>query len=108
MPEFELHVTRGKIPPKDLQATIDEILAEIATGEGELADETRAVGMPVDGETRISVRSPSAGFDPATMLLLYFASAAGREVGKRFWVKVLWPEIRRRRGADAVGGDSES
>ncbi|HZV75793.1 MAG TPA: hypothetical protein VFF79_18960 [Conexibacter sp.] len=63
--------------------------------------------MPVDGETKISVRTPSAGFDPVTMLLLYFASADGKEIGKRFWLEVLRPEIRRRRGADAVGEDVE-
>jgi hypothetical protein len=104
----ELYVERGEATKDELQETIDEILAEIATGEGELADEARAVGMSVDADTTIVVEEASQGFVPFAALALAFAGAAGKELAERFWEDVLLPEIRRRRSADAVGDRCEA
>jgi hypothetical protein len=99
----EIHVERGQATRDELQETIDQIMAEIATGHGELADETRAVGLSVDSSTGIAVNEAAQGFVPFAALLLAFAGGAGKELAGRFWVDVLKPEIRRRLGADAVG-----
>src|SRR5450759_846731 len=104
----ELYVERGEATKDEVQETIDEILAEIATGEGQLADETRVVGMSVDVDTTIVVKEAAQGFVPFAALALAFAGAAGKKLAERFWEDVLLPEIRRRRTADAVGDRYEA
>jgi hypothetical protein len=102
MSTTELYVKRGSATREELQETIDEILAEIAVGEGELADEARAAGMTVDADTKITVQEDQ-GFEPISMLALAFLGGVGKGLASKFWDDVVRPEIRRRRGADSVG-----
>lgn len=103
MESTELYVERGRATSRQLQETIDEILTEIASGKGELADEAGAVGISVDASTKISVSDAGQGFEPFSALILAFAGGIGKGLAAKFWVDVIRPEIRRRRGADSVG-----
>jgi hypothetical protein len=102
-----LYVERGSATGEELQGTIDAIVADIATGQGELADEARAAGVRADVYTGITVSEDAQGFLPFAALLVVFAGSAGKELAGRFWEDVLLPEIRRRQGADAVGDRHE-
>src|SRR5688572_5296388 len=100
MDTTELLVERGRATPAELQETIDEILAEIASGQGEVASETRNLGVEINAESRITVRDNAQGFEPFSALALAFATGVGKALVTRFWDDVIRPEIRRRRGAD--------
>jgi hypothetical protein len=103
MEETKLFVKRGKAENAALQETIDEIVAEIRMGEGEAATEARATGLEADGDLTVKVTDPGQGFEPVSTLAVVLVGAFGKELAKRVWVDVIRPEIRRRRGADAVG-----
>lgn len=107
MDETALYVSRGETEPDDLRTTIQDVLVEIATGEGELATEAQAAGLETGEEVQITVEEAGQNFLPAAALVLVFVKAGGAAAGttlaKKLWSDVLLPEVRRRRGANAVG-----
>lgn len=103
MQETTLLVERGNASNSALQETIDQIVAEIEKDESDLAAEARTLGLGETNELKVTVTDPGQGFEPVSTLAVVLVGAMGKEIAKRVWVEVIRPEIRRRRGADAVG-----
>ena len=96
-----LRFGRGQAATDVLQAVVDEALTELADDA-----QARAVGVsPVDlaGVTS-SVAEDRHGADP-TVAAIVVAVAGGltKDAALRLWDNVLWPRIKRRLGAKAVG-----
>jgi hypothetical protein len=103
MDKIVLYVDRGAARPDDLQESIEEILAESTSGESELTEEASALGLTSENKPTIAVEETAQGFEPLSTLAIVFVGAVGKELARRLWVEVIRPEIKRRRGADAVG-----
>jgi hypothetical protein len=106
-----LYVARDGANAEQIQETLDAILAEIASDESELAAEARRAGLAPGETLTITVEETAPGFIPLAALALVFVKAAGTGAGgyaaRRLWEDVIRPEVRRRRGANAVGRDVE-
>jgi hypothetical protein len=105
MDRVDIRVEAGVSTLADVQTAIDEILADLRAG-GDLAEDARAQGLELPEDLTITAEEP-AGLEPVTAIIVAFAGAAGKEFAKRAWNDLILPEIRRRRGADAVGPSRE-
>lgn len=96
-----LRFGRGQAATDAVQAVIDEALTALADDE-----QARAAGVhPGDvAGMAISVSEDRQGADP-TVVAIVVAVAGGltKDAALRLWDNVLWPRIKRRLGAAAVG-----
>lgn len=101
----ELKFRRGDASADELQAVVDEVLAELAVPGSEADRDVRDVGLePGDlGAAAITVREGEQGADPFTMsIIVSIVVSAGSAVAKSIWTDVIWPRIKRRLGVKAL------
>jgi hypothetical protein len=97
---------RGDQSAEDLQRVVDEAVAELADPTTDAA--ARAVAAGLDpralAPARVEVREGGQGAEPIlTSIVVGIAVHAGSKVAETLWREVLWPRLRRRLGATAVG-----
>jgi hypothetical protein len=93
-PVVELRFAYGAASAAELQAVIDEVLAE----------------DPVAGlrSGDITVREEGHGVEPiTTAIVVGFLLKGGAKVASDVWSDVLWPRLKKRIGTDAVGEQLE-
>lgn len=83
-----------------------EVLAELADPDSEASRTAERAGLDratlVDG--RVEVTEGEQGAEPIlTTIIIGIAISAGSKIAETFWKEVIWPRIRRRLGADALG-----
>ena len=102
----ELRFRYGEATAAELQAVVDEVLAELRDETSEAAEQARQAGLAPDAiaATSVTVREEQQGLDPlATTILVGITVEVGSHVAKQLWDQILWPRLRRRLGAKAVG-----
>lgn len=106
----ELRFFYGEASGDELQAVVDEVLLELRDPGSEAAQQARQAGLDPHllASADISVREEQQGLDPLlTTVLVGITVEVGSHVAKKFWDEVVWPRIRRRLGAKAVGDETE-
>jgi hypothetical protein len=104
-PITELRYERGEWSAAELQATVDEILAELADPASEAAEAARSAGLdPAElAGAEVRVREAEHGLEPVTSILVGIAVNLGTSAALALWRDVLWPALSARRGDDALG-----
>jgi hypothetical protein len=110
MPEEQLRFRRGQAGADELQSAVDEILAELRDSESEAAAAATSAGLDPEelAGAQVTVREEGQGIDPVTTAILVGVAAnLGSDAVKQVWGKVIWPLLKRRLGAQAVGDEVE-
>jgi hypothetical protein len=97
---------RGDAGAEEIQTSVDEILAELADPVSEASVAARMAGVEPDdlGDVTVEVREGRQGAEPVlTAILVGIAVKAGSTVAETLWREVIWPRLRRRLGARALG-----
>jgi hypothetical protein len=98
---------RGDAGADEIQSSVDEILAQLTDTTSEASGAARAAGIELGGleGVTIQVREGRHGAEPIlTTILISIAAKAGSTVAETLWREVIWPRLRRRLGARALGG----
>jgi hypothetical protein len=103
-----LRFAGGAADAEDLEAEISSILHELADPASDVARSAVAVGLsPSDlAGARVTVSQEGKGFGPV-MILVAIAVPVAAHIVNKFWDDVIWPRIRGRLGADALGEREE-
>jgi hypothetical protein len=97
---------RGDAGADEIQASVDEIMAQLANPASEVSGAARTAGIePADlGDITVEVREDRQGAEPVlTAILVGIAVKAGSAAVEALWREVIWPRLRRRLGARALG-----
>jgi hypothetical protein len=102
---------RGGASASRIQDVAREILAELDDPASEASGAARRAGLSraeLVG-VRVEVTEAEHGADPfLTPIIVGIVVSVGSQVVESLWEDVLWPRIRRRLGADAIGKPSDS
>lgn len=102
----EKRYQRGDASAAQLQEVIDEVLEQLAKPDSEAAHAARAADLqPAElSGVRVEVREAEQGAEPVlTTIVVGIAVAAGSKIAGTLWDEVIWPRLRRRLGARALG-----
>lgn len=102
----ELRYQRGDASAAQLQEVIDEVLEQLAEPDSEAANAARTARLqPVElSGIRVEVREGGQGAEPvSTTIVVGIAVAAGKKIVETLWDEIIWPRLRRRLGARALG-----
>lgn len=97
---------RGSAPASRIEDVAREVLAELGDPASEASSAAQRAGLAQAdlADARVEVTEAEHGADPfLTPIVIGIAVAAGSTVAETLWKDVLWPRIRRRLGADAIG-----
>lgn len=107
--QVELRFQHGQAGVEEIQGVVDDVLATLADPRSTAAELARAAGADAErwAKATITVVEEQQGFDPlTTTILVTIAANAGTHIAKRFWDDVVWPRIKARIGADAIGDNA--
>ncbi|MBV9312181.1 MAG: hypothetical protein JO100_00285 [Pseudonocardia sp.] len=98
--------TRGSAPASRIEEVAREILDELNDPDSEASGMAQRAGLNrtelLDAQT--AVTEGEHGADPfLTPIIVGIIANVGSTAAEALWEKVLWPRIRRRLGADAIG-----
>jgi hypothetical protein len=102
----ELRFRYGQASAAELQAVVDEVLAELGNPTSEAADRARRAGLDPGDLTgaEVDVREEQQGLEPvSTTILVSIATGVGTHIATKLWDEVIWPRLRRRLGARPLG-----
>jgi hypothetical protein len=102
---------RGTAPGSRIEDVAREVLAELDDPASEASETARRVGLARTDlvGARVQVDEAEHGADPfLTPIIVGIVVSAGSKVAETLWKDVLWPRIRRRLGADALGDAEEN
>jgi hypothetical protein len=103
---FKQQFQRGDATAEDLQSAVDDILTQLAEPASEIAGAARRAGVPPGAlmDPRVEVSESRQGVEPAlTTIAVAIAVNSGSAVAQTLWTEVIWPRLRRRLGARALG-----
>ena len=105
-PAHRQRFQRGAATADQIGAVAAEVMAELGVPGSEASRAVERAGIdPVAlHATRVEVTEGEQGLEPVlTTILVSITTTVGSKVVESFWTDVLWPRIRRRLGADALG-----
>jgi hypothetical protein len=97
---------RGSASASRIEDVAHEILAELDDPASEASSAAQRAGLSRADlvDARAEVTEAEHGADPfLTPIIIGIAVSASSKVAESLWEDVLWPRIRRRLGADAIG-----
>src|SRR5262249_13051547 len=99
-----LRFVKGELGAEALEAEIASILEDLANPASDASRSAIASGLdPADmTKARASVEQEGKGFGVVAIAILIAAPVAAHIVNQ-FWDDVIWPEIKKRLGRDALG-----
>jgi hypothetical protein len=108
MPElaYRQRFQRGAASAEHIEAVAREVLAELAVPGSEAGRAAARVGIDPAEVTaaRVEIAEGEQGVEPVlTTIVVGIAVSAGSKIAESLWKEILWPRIRRRLGADALG-----
>jgi hypothetical protein len=99
---------RGDATATEIEDVAREVLAELREpgSEASAAAETSGLDPATLDDSRAEVTDGEHGAEPIlTTIVVGIAVSAGSKVAESLWKDVLWPRIRRRLGARALGAE---
>jgi hypothetical protein len=103
---FEQRYQRGDASATELQEVVDEILGQLTEPDSEIGRAARDAGLEPAALSGVhaEVYEGAQGAEPIlTTIVVGIAVAAGSKVAETLWSEVIWPRLRRRLGARALG-----
>jgi hypothetical protein len=103
---IELRFTRGSVDAATLESFLAEVLAEFGEHDSHDADWASEHGIDAQAvaESNARVREEAHGLEPiSTTVLVTIGTGLGLKILESLWDDVLWPRLRRKFGADALG-----
>jgi hypothetical protein len=94
----------GTSRPGQLEEEISAMLLELADSSSELAERAKEDGFTPQSFTgaHVEVTQEGKGFGEVVILVAIGSSVAGHMIEKA-WDDLIWPRIKGRLGADALG-----
>lgn len=102
----EQRYQRGDASAEQLQEVVDEILQQLAEPDSEVARAAGAAGLERAefSAVGVTIREGEQGAEPVlTTIVVGIAVSAGSRIAETLWGEVIWPRLRRRLGARALG-----
>ncbi|HZN18720.1 MAG TPA: hypothetical protein VFB84_11180 [Micromonosporaceae bacterium] len=103
----EWRFARGDATAYEIQSVVDDLFAYLREPSSDQARAARRAGVEpaaLAGAT-VRVREGEHGAEPLlTTILVGIAVSASSRVIESLWADVVWPYLRRRLGAAALGG----
>jgi len=102
----ELRFRYGQASAGELQGIIDEVLTELYDDTSEAAEQARQAGLDPHelAGADVIVREEQQGLEPlSTTILVGITARLGSHMAQTLWDGVIFPRLRRRLGAKAVG-----
>ena len=99
---------RGDATATEIEDVARAVLAELREPDSEASAAARTAGLDpaVLADARAEVTDGEHGAEPIlTTIVVGIAVSAGSKVAESLWKDVLWPRIRRRLGARALGAE---
>jgi len=106
--EFRRRFRYDQASAAELQAVVDEVLAELRDPTSEAVSQARLVDLnpQVLANSQVGIREEKQGFEPiSTTILVSIVTGAGTHIATKFWDEVIWPRLRKSLGAKAVGDE---
>lgn len=106
MTSVELRYQRGDATADEIQGVVDEVLRELAVPDSEAAEAALAAGFDPGqlADARVTVEEGAQGIEPfLTAVLVGIVVSLASKAAESFWDDILWPRIKKRLGAAAVG-----
>jgi hypothetical protein len=102
--QIGLRFASGAADVYDLKSEISAILAELGDPATEVARSASAFGLDISEfrAAQVDVSKEAKGFGDIALLILITAPAATHVLNKA-WDDIIWPRIKARLGADALG-----
>lgn len=97
---------RGASPASRIENVARRLVAELDDPDSEASQAARRAGLaPAElAGVRVEVAEGEQGAEPIlTSIIVGIISAGGARIAESLWTDVLWPRIRRKLGADALG-----
>lgn len=104
--EYRQRFQRDAASAAQIQRFAREVLAELDAPDSEAARAAAAARLdPADlAGAEIQVVEGEQGLEPVlTTILVSLVVSAGSMIAETLWKDVIWPRVRRRLGADALG-----
>jgi hypothetical protein len=104
----QLRFYYGEATATELQTVADEVLNELGTPTSEAAKQARQANLNPEilSSAKIEIIEEQQGAEPIlTTVLVGITIQVGSDIAKRLWDEVIWPRLRRRLGARAVGDE---
>jgi len=100
----QLRFKGGAADAEELDAEIATVLEELSNPVSEVTKAATAVGLNAAdlAKARITVSKDAKGFG-AVALVIVIAAPVAAHIVEKFWDEVIWPRVKNRLGADAVG-----
>lgn len=101
-----LHFGRGQASPDEIQAVVDEVLAECREGKTEANSHAEAARISPNELRRatVTVSEDRHGADPTVVAIIVAVTGGlAKDAVLRLWDNVVWPRLRRRLGGQALG-----
>jgi hypothetical protein len=108
MPElaYRQRFRRGAAGADRIDAVAREVLAELAVPDSDASQAAHRAGIDPAALTdaHVEIVEGEQGVEPVlTTIIVGIAVSAGSAIAQSLWKDVIWPRIRRRLGADALG-----
>ena len=103
---FEQQFRRGDATADELQAAIEEIIGQLSDPTTDASEAAGRAGLDRAAVTAsdVEVSERQQGAEPVlTTIAVTLAVKAGSTVASSLWTEVIWPRLRRRLGARALG-----
>jgi len=104
--DYRLRFRRGAAGAESIDGVVRDVLTELEEpgSEAALVAERAGIDPARLAGARVEVTEGEQGAEPIlTTIVVSIAATAGSKVLESFWNDVVWPRIRRRLGADALG-----
>lgn len=103
---YQQRFQRGAASADLIGGVVREVLAEVGVPGSEATRAADGAGLDPArlAGARVEITEGEQGAEPfLTTIVVSIAATAGSKVLESFWTDVIWPRVRRRLGADALG-----
>jgi hypothetical protein len=96
--------SKREVAVEKIEAEIRSVLSRLADPRSDVARSATAAGLEPTSlaKARATVTEEAKGFAPVAVVVVIFTPVAAHIVDK-FWDDVIWPRVKGRLGADALG-----
>ena len=105
-----LRFARGDAGADQIQAAVDDIVAELKNPTSEAATAVREAGIDLQDvvDVEVDVEEGGQGLEPfLTPILIGITVSVGSKVAETLWKEVIWPRLRRHLGVNVLHEQQE-
>jgi hypothetical protein len=106
MQSLTLSYGYGTRSGRQIQTAVDQIVSDLADPQSDIAQDAIRLGLdPIElNDLKVTVREDKQGVEPvSTTILIAILTKLGTYAAEQAWEKLIWPAVRRRLDARALG-----